>query len=334
MDDLRKSIDSLKGKFPFEDKMLLDNKLVRQEMETQWDSPSITSIDSLDIKKEMWQNISNNIHPRKNNNKVFFLKTYGIAATILLIVTISAFFFIPSGIKSSIIYIVCTGNQDNNILTLNDNTKIKLGAGSKLIYPEEFSKEKRLVRLEGQAFFDVAEDPQRPFSVEIENVVITALGTSFEVFHDKHNNTIETILLSGKVKVEPQNNIKEPKSNILHPNQKLTVSLSTGEVVIQPENADKYSAWRNYNGLDFTDEKLSVIIPRLEYWYGCQILYESEDVLGERFTFKVKNEPLDRILDLMCQAATIGYKKNEDNFVYTLYHQKNKPINYIYGKNR
>lgn len=334
MDDLRKSIDSLKGKFPFGDRMLLDNKLVRQEMETQWDNPSNTSIDSLDIKKEMWQNISDHIHPGNNNNKILFLRIYGIAATVLLMMAIGAFFFTPSGFNDSIIYIVCTGNQDNNILTLNDDTKVKLGAGSKLIYPKEFSREKRIVQLEGQAFFDVTEDTQRPFTVEIENVIITALGTSFEVFHDKHNNTIETILLSGKVKVEPQNNIKDPKSNILLPNQKLTVSLSTGEVVVQPENADKYSAWRNYNGLDFTDEKLSVIIPRLEYWYGCQIFYDSEDVLGERFTFKVKNEPLDRILDLMCQAAAIGYKKNEDNSVYTLYHQKNNLKNYIYGKTR
>lgn len=322
MNDLKKSINSLKGKFSFRDRELLDNKSVIHEMETQWDNPSITSIDSLDIKEEMWQNISNHIHSGKKNNKILFFKIYGFAATVFLIAALSVFYFMPNGIKNSIIYIVCTGKQDNNIFTLSDKTKIKLGASSKLTYPEEFSTEKRLVRLEGQAFFYVAEDAQRPFSVEIENVVITALGTSFEIFHDKRNNIIETILLSGKVKVEHQTRRKEMKSNILYPNQKLTVSLHTGEVVIQSENADKYSAWRNYNGLDFTDEKLSVILPRLEYWYGCQILYESEDILGERFTFKVKNESLDRILDLIHQTATIGYTKNKDNSVYTLYRQK------------
>jgi ferric-dicitrate binding protein FerR (iron transport regulator) len=312
MNDLGKYIDSIKGELPIDDKNLLDNEYVKREMETQWNS--------IRDKREMWRKISSRIHPGGITGKATFFKVYGIAATILLLITAGTFFFKQDELKESFIYIVCTGNQDKNILTLDDGTRIKLGAGSRLTYPDKFSQERRTVQLEGQAFFDVAKDLERPFSVETGNVVVTALGTSFEVFHDKHNNSIETILLSGKVKVEQKDHkSKEPISNILYPNQKLTVSLNTGEVSINAENADKYSAWRNYNGLDFTDKKLSVIIPRLEYWYGCRIEYDSEIIPDERFTFKVKDESLDRILQLMSQSAAIKYKKNEDNSVYTLY---------------
>jgi ferric-dicitrate binding protein FerR (iron transport regulator) len=323
MNDLKEYIDSLKGNLPIDDKNLIDNKSVRQEMETQWDSVFIVPIDSLDDKKEMWQNISAHIHSNKTGKRANIFKIYGIAATILLFIVSGSLFLRESRLKESHIYVICTGNQDKNILTLGDGTKIKLGAGSRLTYPEEFPQEKRYVQLEGQAFFDVAKDTERPFTVEMGNVVVTALGTSFEVFHDKHNNAVETILLTGKVKVEYKNTTSgNPKSDILYPNQKLTVSLSTGEVSIKEENVNKYSAWRNYNGLDFTDEKLSVIIPRLEYWYGCDILYDSDDISDERFTFKVKNESLDRILELIYQSASIEYKKNEDNTVYTLYRKK------------
>lgn len=321
MSDLKRYIDNLKGNLPFDDKVLLDNDYVRKEMEAQWDRVPDVSAELLDDKKEMWQNISEHTYLKKYKRKSGMFWMYGVAASLLLIAGVLLYKY--NTLEKSIVYIVCTGNQDKNILALNDGTKVKLGAGSKLTYPGEFPSDERIVQLEGQAFFDVAKDSERPFSVEISNVIVTALGTSFEVFHDKHNNTIETILLSGEIKVEYQDSIsEESKSEVVYPNQKLTVSLENGEVNIQTENADKYSAWRNYNGLDFTDEKLSVIIPRLEYWYGCQIVYDKDEIFDERFTFKIKNESLDRILNLIYQTASIGYKKDADGSVYTLFLKK------------
>jgi Fe2+-dicitrate sensor, membrane component len=320
MNDFRKYIDSLKGNLPIDDENLLNEESVRKEMEKQWNTVPSAPIDSLKDKNEMWENISSQINLRKKQNKFKLFGIYGMIASVLLLISVGSFFFNRYEPKESIIYIVCTGNQDKNILTLDDGTKVKLGAGSRLTYPATFSGKERSVHLEGQAFFDVAKDTEKPFSVEIKNITVTALGTSFEVFHDKHNHTVETILLTGKVKIEhPDTRSDQLISNILYPNRKYTVSLKTGETHLKSENADKYSAWRNYNGLDFTDEKLSVIIPRLEYWYGCEILYNSEDIPDERFTFKVKNESLDLILDLMDQSASIGYKKNNDNSVYTLF---------------
>lgn len=266
-------------------------------MESQWDNTPAVTVSSLDEKREMWQNISARIHLSKRNGKAGWLNTYGTVASILLIIAIGASFSRQGELKESHIYILCTGNQDKNILTLNDGSRVKIGAGSKLTYPEKFSSKIRLVQLEGQAFFDIAKDTGKPFSVEIGDITITALGTSFEVFHDKHNNTVETILLSGKVKVENKNaNSGKTEYGILYPDQKLTVSLNTGKMEVTAVNADNYSGWRNFNGLSFTNEKLSIIIPRLEYWYGCRIEYDPAGIhiQDERFSFKVKDEPLDR----------------------------------------
>ncbi|KAB4188589.1 DUF4974 domain-containing protein [Bacteroides uniformis] len=321
MDDFRKYIDSLEGRLPIDDQTLLNNKFVKQEMENQWGMDPEVSIEHLTDKKEIWKRVSGHIDAGKRQNSRYrnpFLRWYGVVATILLIFSVGTMFFYHSE-KDSYIYVVCTGNQDRNIFTLDDGTNIRLGAGSKLTYPDQFPSDKRVVKLDGQAFFDVASDTQRPFSVEVGNVIITALGTSFEVFCDKHNNTVETILLTGRVKVDCRvANDGQQQSRQLEPNQKLTVCLNTGKINIEAENADRYSAWRNYNGLDFNNEQLSVIIPRLEYWYGCKIHCDSEEILSERFSFKVKNESLDRILDLMSYTSALQYKKDRDNTVYTL----------------
>lgn len=325
MNDFKKYIDSLENKLPIEDQTLLENKFVKQEMQNQWDMEPEVSIDMLTDKRKIWQRISGNISVvgKKNGRKENrFFKWYGIAATLLLIFAAGTMFFNHFE-KDSYIYVVCTGNQDRNIFTLDDGTRIKLGAGSRLTYPEQFPSDKRVVKLDGQAFFDVESDARRPFSVEVGNVIVTALGTSFEVFCDKHNNTVETILLTGKVKVDCTDaGNGQQRSSQLRPNQKLTVCLSTREMNVELENADRYSAWRNYNGLDFNNEQLSVIIPRLEYWYGCKIHCDSDEILKERFSFKVKNESLDRIFDLMSYTSAVQYKKNEDNTVYTLIKKK------------
>ena len=316
--NLKKQVENLKGNLPIDDKALLNNEFVRREMENQWEKATDVSVASPDDKREIWQRISEKIFSEKLHRIPAFIKLYSAAASLLLLIAVGALLLQRNNPEESIVYIVCTGNQDKNILTLDDGTKIKLGAGSRLTYPDKFPSDKRAVKLDGQAFFDVAKDAGKPFSVQTGDMVVTAVGTSFEVFHDRHNNTVETILLTGEIKVKYQN-----RTETVYPNHKLTVSLSTGEVNIQAENADKYSAWRNYNGLDFTNEKLSVIIPRLEYWYGCRIVYDCKSISDERFTFKVKNESLDRILDLMYQSALIRYKKDEDNSVYSLYRKNN-----------
>lgn len=319
MNDLKKHIDSLKGDLPIDDKTILNNEFVRKEMESQWDAKTDITINTLNDREDIWQNILGHMHVNKDSRVLRFLRIYGIAATVLLAITAGSFFFTQRAVKESLVYVVCTGKQDEDVLTLNDGTKIKLRAGSKLTYPDEFPSDHRKVKLQGQAFFNVAKDEKKPFSIEISNVVITAIGTSFEIFEDKNNGSVETILLNGKVRIDYKDiSTGETKSNMLYPNQKLTVYLASGEVNVQSENADQYSAWRNYNGLDFTNEKLSVIIPRLEYWYGCRIVYESADILNEKFSFKIKNESLDRILSLMGQTSPIVFDKDKESTLYTL----------------
>lgn len=319
MKSLRQYLNSLENNIPIEDKNLLDNSCVKDEMERQWSSAPEVTIDTLKEREYIWQGLSSRIFGQKNLKRYRLYKITAVAATLLFCIASGALLTNILTEKNRNMHIVSTGKQDMNNLVLADGTKVKLGAGSKLVYPESFQSGKRTVQLDGQAFFDIVANPEKPFTVMVGEVSVTALGTSFEIFCDKHNNKVETILLTGSVKVDYKNaETGKSMSSMLAPDRMLTVWLDTGEMKINTKNSDEYTAWRNYDGLNFINEELSVIIPRLEYWYGAEIICNSEKILKERFSFKVRNESLDRILDNMSSTSFIKYEK-DDNLLYKLF---------------
>ena len=104
-------------------------------------------------------------------------------------------------------------------VSLSDGTTVRMGPNSQLIYPKSFDGKTRDVELKGQAFFDVAKDWERPFTVHTKNMDVTALGTAFEVFNYDSESKLETILLNGKVKIGLGGpNVKNRREVILNPN--------------------------------------------------------------------------------------------------------------------
>ena len=163
--------------------------------------------------------------------------------------------------------------------------------------------------MEGQAFFDVIPDKEKPFIVHTSQMDVEALGTAFEIFAYAGDDFMETILLDGKIKVTLAG-VKDT-SFMLVPDNKITYNKSDGKIKLSQVNAGNYTFWRK-GILSFENEKLSMIVPRLEQWYGRSIFMNKE--LGEayKYTFKVRDEPLERILYIMGESSPVRYKKSEE----------------------
>lgn len=308
----------MRKNLPIEDEKLLNNNWVREEMEHQWNATPEITTERLKEKEQIWQAISMRLFAKADVKRYRIYKISAVAATILLCIATGGFILSQRQSQEPALHIVSTGKQDSNSFALPDGTRIKLGAGSKLTFPEQFTAKERRVKLEGQAFFDVARNPNKRFVVEAGEVEVAALGTSFEIFRDKENHIVETILLTGIVEVKYTNpDTGACCNNMLSPNHILTINLETGTTCVKSKNANEYSAWRNYDGLNFMNEKLSAIIPRLEYWYGVKIRCESEKILEERFSFKVRNESLERILENISHTSSVKFSRND--IVYTLF---------------
>ena len=202
---------------------------------------------------------------------------------------------------------------------LSDGTTVQIGPGSTLTYPSSFTGKTRTVRLNGQAFFDVAKNPSCPFIVETSDLSVQALGTAFELFSYARDNRSEVILLNGKVKIgvdDPQT--KQAAFYLLDPNEKLMIDKQNNKVTKWNVDADKYTAWRKQWIISFENEKLSMIIPRLEQWFGQQIMCPKELIDRYRFTFKVRDESLDRILFMMSESSPLQIEKLQNgNYMIT-----------------
>ncbi len=289
-------------------------KLFSKVLEKQWDdAQDAVAKDKTDVNR-IWAKIQRELWESKPVKTYEYYKIYSIAASILLLIGIGCFAWILSRDQSSnTMFVATSGIQNMQSILLPDGSQVQLGPGSKLVYPSEFDGKTREVKLEGQAFFDVAKDKSKPFVVKTKDMDVTALGTAFEVFSYEMENSIETVLLNGKVKVDLLHG-NHKREVILNPNDKLTLSRSDARISIEKVNATKYSDWRNLGILSFENEKLSMIIPRLEKWYGQKIFCQKDLANTYRFTFKVRNESLDRILYMLNNSSPIKYRKAGDNY--------------------
>ena len=158
-----------------------------------------------------------------------------------------------------------------NTVILADGTTVHLNAGSKLTYPVRFAGKRRIVRLEGEAYFDVAGDENHPFVVQTHLGEITVLGTEFNVNAYADTPVCYTTLVHGKVKFSTLN--------------AETVTLSPGEQAVVFANSstkrkvdlEEYVGWVDGMYI-FNDRPLGDIMKTFERWYDIQVYYETPNL--------------------------------------------------------
>lgn len=153
-------------------------EFINDALRKQWEeAPAI--VDSV-REERILHSVLKNVK-RKTNYFTYSFYRYGIAVSVAICMLLSALLFVESG-RQEVIYVVNTGYQSMDSVKLADGTKVMLGAGSKLTYPQKFSGSNREVKLSGQAFFNVSPDKSHPFIVKTKKMDVTVMGTSFEIF--------------------------------------------------------------------------------------------------------------------------------------------------------
>ncbi|WEK37106.1 MAG: DUF4974 domain-containing protein [Candidatus Pseudobacter hemicellulosilyticus] len=194
-------------------------------------------------------------------------------------------------------------------LTLPDGTQVWLNSASSLHYPTSFNGTERKVSITGEAYFEVARNPQQPFRVNINNQAeVEVLGTHFNVNAYDNETIIATTLLQGSIRVTGANR----SSATLQPGQQaeLPQAGQPGSVqVIDQADIEKAMAWKN--GLfSFENVSLEEIMRQLERWYDIEVVYEStipEIVLTGEIT---RDVPLS---DLLAALKKMGVQYRLDN---------------------
>lgn len=299
-----------------EKKELNKHPFVLNELQREWKNTSEKNTDR-DAEEIIYASILKEVEaPITLQSKTFRFRWKTVAAIFLFVLgSLSTLLFYNTNRNTKIWYVMHTGHQLIDSVSLADGSKVIVNAGSKLTYPKVFDEKKRIVYLSGQAFFRVKSDKNHPFIVVTNRMEVIALGTSFEVFSSEEKRLEETTLLKGSIRVKNKDKKGvETKSYVLIPNEKLSFSIN-GNATIEQVDADTYSSWRSGGKLRFRDESLAMILPRLEYWYGINIVCPASIARHYRFTFTLSKESIEEILTHITTASHLEFEKKNNSYI-------------------
>ena len=193
-------------------------------------------------------------------------------------------------------------------IMFQDGTKVYINSDSKLRYPKKFALNTREVFLEGEAYFVVAKNKNRPFIVNLSGPAIHVLGTSFNVQDYPENKDIVVCLDEGNINLTLPTEKKYP----VKPGERLVYNKDNQQCTISKMNdMRRLSMWKQ-NVIVFKDTPLSEVIKILNRWYNVEFKVEDENVLKYVYTLTSDNTLLEKVLMDLEKIAPVKFEYNED----------------------
>lgn len=306
----------------------VENKLLVDQLQLIWDNAEVddlvrANVDvDLDVEfnflKERLQADEREVisaeesTPITEQSKVinFSSRFWGMAAGLALIIGLSWFFVSQFGGNEAFAEIN-SGDQAREI-QLADGTQIYMNANSSVKYPKIFNGELREIEFEGEAFFDVAKDPQHPFVIHTPYEDVTVLGTSFNVRAYENEPNSEIAVSTGSVKVN-----SGLTSAILEPNQKAIVDRASKALGVENTESLNELAWHTRT-IRFSNTPLSTVFTDLEHYYHVSIKVTNASILNCPYTDNFgENDDFNTAIESIATVFGITVKQ-EDNTHYTL----------------
>lgn len=212
---------------------------------------------------------------------------------------------VPAEIKYNTLSVPRGGEYQ---LVLSDGTKVWVNAESSLRYPETFGDTRELM-LTGEAYFEVAKDPARPFIVHVGDNSVEVLGTHFNV-SSYEKDKLYTTLAEGKVKVS-----HDGQSVILNPNEQAIIEPGISGIEIREVDAFLYTSWIN-GRYEFRDTQLESIVAQLSRWYDVDIRFADDSLKHKRFAGVIyRDEELGFAIKIIERVANVRFVR-DNNMIY------------------
>lgn len=185
-----------------------------------------------------------------------------------------------------------TARGETYQVRLPDGSLVYLNAASSLTYTTSLIENgKRMVKLIGEGYFEVAKDKQHPFIVKTNNQQVEVLGTHFNISSYADDEVEKTTLLEGSVKLSAAGS-----SKVLRPGQQ--AKLSGGKIQINETDTDLAVAWKN-NEFVIESEHIETIMKMIERWYNVEVIYNGEKT-KQRFSGKVSRfDNMSKVLEIV-----------------------------------
>ena len=288
------------------------NKSFFEEMKKLWE---ITEEELMPLEvdsEKAWLKIDPQLNEKKENgSRPFFGNRWFRIAAALAIAIGAALWLLSPQTNSSTDWIeVASQENETKTVQLPDGSLVTLNEGTTIRYNKDFDP--RNLNLIGEAFFEVEENPQSPFSVIGQNAKTTVLGTSFNVRAYPLEDKVEVTVVSGKVAFEAKEKIEEKE--ILTAGQAAILkkeALLVERISTKDENA---ISWKTQS-LNFDNTTVSEIILSLERHFNIEVTVENEAILNCHFSGSFDQPKLNETLNIISFAMNGEFEKIDGNYI-------------------
>lgn len=255
------------------------------------------------------------------HRKQFVLNFAKYAAAIVFIILASSITFlitnsrIEKKLRISCQTITTLYGQTSEI-SFPDGSVATLNSGSSIRYSSDYTVNKRLVKLEGEAIFDVKSNPEIPFTVKARGIIITAKGTIFNVDAYPTDKEMNITLIEGHVSISDSNGRFLSK---IYPYENARIDMNTKKLNISEVDPDNYLSWQK-GIIIFKDKSFEDIAKDLERCYNVSIEFSDQRMREVKYSGAIlKNKPIDQVLEVLKLTSNFEYhidiKDNEPNIV-------------------
>ncbi|MDP2335082.1 MAG: FecR domain-containing protein [Bacteroidota bacterium] len=268
---------------------------------------------------QAWEKVESRIHHSSSSRfrKLFLNPIFRVAAAVLfaalLLVSGYELFYNPSA--SRIMLEISAADRMVKTVTLPDGTLVSLNSDSKIEYPQKFGRKIREVTIEGEAFFEVIPNKNKPFIIHAGKAQIKVLGTSFNVSAYPATKSVEVIVKTGKVQVLNKTpEILQNDELILTPGDKGTLVYSSNSLLKTTNRDPNFLAWKTHN-LNFKATSLIEVIGNLEKVYKVNIRLADPKLNGLLLTAQFNDYSLDFILEVIETTFQIKVQKINGQYI-------------------
>jgi transmembrane sensor len=324
------------------DERIREDKLFAREFDRArvvWSAsryrPASNAVLSFDVHKD-WKRINEAIGSEADGSRKSRLAKLGASryvqrryvqiirlAAILLITILSSVFITYmalSPVESTVPEIVfreiqTDRNQRVNLL-LSDGTGVSMSVESRLRIPEKFAADIREVELVGEARFDVAHAPTRPFIIRSGDITVEVLGTDFGVRAYENEGRVDVVVKSGSVAVA-SSVAKTPERVILAPGQLVSVYRSGESMRTRWVNPEDYLSWMS-GRMKFYETPFTEVIRQLERWYDIEIQITHNAITDFSLTALLDMRSMQNVFEVISQSLKLKYDISEQVVVLSL----------------
>jgi ferric-dicitrate binding protein FerR (iron transport regulator) len=285
-----------------------NNKRYYTQVKDVWEASLLNASEIAQTQRE-WERFNRRIaaHPKKTEKR-YKIVSWSRVAAVLAVGLLIANLLVQNFKTEDPVYFTSIAPLGSVAQTLlPDGTMIYLNSGSEIKYDVITNEKQRDVYINGEAWFDVEKDKNRPFVVHTPYYDVKVLGTQFNVSTYEDEESVITTLEEGSIQVITSEKLKLKEDILLKPGEQLVYNKAEQKIYKTKVDTRLFTSWRN-NKLIFLDMNFGELVKLLERKYGVEINVVDNSILEEHYSGTIKNETILEILNVIQYTHPIKYK--------------------------